>query len=352
LQPAIASNKNVNWSSSNTGVASVEDGTVTALALGDATITLSTEEGNYKASCAVSVLSVMPEVSGMVWIRAGTFTMGSPSSEPEHENNETQHQVTLTDGFYMGKYLVTQEFYLAVTGENYSRFKEADGDNPANRPVENVSWYEAIIFCNMLSRSENLSPAYTMYRSDAPNADRPVNRWTDIPANWSTDPADWGRVPIYDTTIRWDAVRMVEDSNGYRLPTEAQWEYACRAGTVTPFNTGDNITTNQANYDGNYPYNNNPKGRFRERTTEVNTFVPNAWGLYDMHGNVWEWCWDWYAYYRSGSQTDPTGALDGIFRILRGGSWVTDANYVRSAFRYGEYANEWSSDIGFRLVRP
>jgi formylglycine-generating enzyme required for sulfatase activity len=267
---------------------------------------------------------VQPAPANMVRINGGTFTMGSPASEPNHDSDETQHQVTVSP-FYMGKYPVTQKEYQQVMGTNPSNFK---GDN---LPVEKVSWYDALVFCNKLSMREGLSPAYRI--------------------NGSTDPAAWGTVPT-DSNAMWDAVTIVAGSNGYRLPTEAQWEYACRAGTTTPFSTGNNITTSQANYDGNYPYNNNAKGEYRQRTTSVGSFQPNAWGLYDMHGNVWEWCWDRYGSYLSGAQTDPTGAVSGNHRVLRNGSWRFYGQYLRSADRGSGGPILTYSHFGFRLVRP
>ncbi|GBU26780.1 serine/threonine protein kinase [Treponema sp. R8-4-B8] len=245
--------------------------------------------------------------AGMVRIQGGTFTMGSPSSEPSRNSNEgPQHQVTVSS-FYMGRYEVTQKEYQEVMGTNPSNFK---GDN---LPVEQVSWYDAIEYCNKRSQKEGLTPAYTR------NGDN----------------------------VTWN-----KNANGYRLPTEAEWEYACRAGTTTPFSTGNNVTTSQANYDGNYPYNNNAKGEYRQKTTAVGSFSPNALGLYDMHGNVREWCWDWYGDYTSGAQTDPMGASSGSYRVLRGGNWNNYGMFLRSASRYGSYPYVRYYDIGFRLVRP
>jgi formylglycine-generating enzyme required for sulfatase activity len=287
------------------------------------------------ATCDVTVTAKeMPPIPGMVWIKPGTFTMGSPESEPDHATDETPHQVTLT-GFYMGKYAVTQTQYEAVMGNNPSYFQTPVGfeTSTANYPVERISWYDAIVFCNKLSMSEELTPAYRIGESN--------------------DPADWGIVPT-STNAAWNAVEIVAGSTGYRLPTEAEWEYACRAGTTTAFNTGNNITTDQANYDGNYPYNNNPKGKYRDRTTEVGSFAPNAYGLYDMHGNVWEWCWDWYNkdYYTDSPAQDPTGAVSSDARVYRGGSWFSVGHYLRSAYRYCYYPHYKSDIIGFRLVRP
>jgi formylglycine-generating enzyme required for sulfatase activity len=171
----------------------------------------------------------------MVRINGGTFQMGSPVNEVGRKSDEVQHYVTVSS-FYMGKYLVTQKEYQEVIGTNPSSFK---GDN---LPVEQVSWFDVVNYCNRLSQQEGLTPAYT----------------------------------INVENVTWN-----QNANGYRLPTEAEWEYACRAGTTTPFSTGNNITTSQANY-------------YREKTTVVGSFSPNPWGLYDMHGNVSEWCWDWY----------------------------------------------------------
>jgi formylglycine-generating enzyme required for sulfatase activity len=282
---------------------------------------------------------------GMVWIPAGTFMMGSPANEPGRESIETRHQVTLTNGFYMGKYPVTQAQYQAVMGTNPSKFKTpvSPETSTAKRPVEQVKWYDAIVFCNKLSMQEGLSPAYTMYRDDAPYADGAAKTWTNIPANWSTDPADWGTVP--DRPIeRWFAVRIVEASNGYRLPTEAQWEYACRAGTATAYNTGNTISDDTGWY----------KSNGENRTHEVGLKPPNAWGLYDMHGNVCEWCWDTSLNndYAGGPQADPTGAASGSQKILRGGSWYYAEQYLRSASRNSVNVIAQYDDQGFRVVRP
>jgi formylglycine-generating enzyme required for sulfatase activity len=252
-----------------------------------------------------AVLSLAP--ANMVWIVGGTFTMGSPSSEVSRRGNEMQHQVTISKGFYMGRYVVTQAEYQAVMGSNPSRFKGS------NVPVETVSWYDAVEYCNKRSVRESLTSAYR----------------------------------LNGTNVAWD-----RSANGYRLPTEAEWEYVCRAGTTSPFNTGANITTSQANYDGNFPYNSNAKGTYRRQTTDVGSFAANAWGLYDMHGNVWEWCWDWYGEYANGSQTDPSGADSGAPRVLRGGSWHSSAKSVRSASRSYITPSFRNYYLGFRLVRP
>ena len=252
----------------------------------------------------------------MVRINAGTYTRGSSNSLDW--NASPPHQVTLTKSFYMGKYQVTQEQYQAVTGSNPSWFSSspAAGETQNKRPVESVSWYDVIVFCNKLSMKEGLTPAYRI--------------------SGSTDPAAWG-TGYYNAT--WDAAEIVAGSTGYRLPTEAEWEYACRAGTTTAYNTGNTIADNTGWYWDNSG----------SKTHEVGKKLPNAWGLYDMHGNVYEWCWDWYGSYASGAQIDPTGASSGSNRVIRGGSWGSDGQFLRSAHRRNYYPVD--RYIGFRLVR-
>ena len=248
----------------------------------------------------------------MVWIPPGIFIMGSPETEPRNNRYETQHQVTLTNGFYMGVHEVTQAQYVAVTGVNPTWTKRP------HLPVERVTWYDAVEFCNKLSIMEGLEQVYTII----------------------------ARIPLNGYPITDAIVIMDRSKNGYRLPTEAEWEYACRAGTITAYNTGDNITTNQANF-GNVPF-------IIGLAMDVESFEPNAWGLYDMHGNVSEWCWDFYVPYLDEPQIDPIGGqlspIAEILRVCRGGSYYSDTRYVRSASRLVRSPHE-GTDTGFRLVR-
>ncbi|MCL2179559.1 MAG: SUMF1/EgtB/PvdO family nonheme iron enzyme [Treponema sp.] len=263
--------------------------------------------------------------AGFVRIQGGTFTMGSPANEPGYISTETQRQVTVSS-FSMGVNPVTVgEFRRFVNASRYQTEAERSGGghvwtgsqwetradanwrNPYftqadNHPVVLVTWNEAVQYCNWLSAQEGLTPAYN----------------------------------ISGTNVTWN-----RSANGYRLPTEAEWEYACRAGTTTAYNTGASITTNQANYD-----------RTSYSTTPVGNYAANRYGLHDMHGNVWEWCWDWYGDYPAGAQNDPTGASSGWGRVLRGGSWNLSAAYIRSASRnLSTSPTDRGIDSGFRVVR-
>ena len=225
-----------------------------------------------------------------VLIQPGTPLMGSPESEEGRYHDETRHQVTLTNPFYMQATPVTQAQWQAVMGDNPSFFK---GEN---HPVENVSWHDAQAFIRKLN---------------------------------------------------------ARGEGQYRLPTEAEWEYACRAGTETPFGIGNGVDldSTQANFDGNYPYGKGKKALYREQTTPVKTFEPNAWGLYDMHGNVCEWVQDWFGEYPEGEETDPQGPATGADRVLRGGGWCNLARFARSAYRGRFSPDVRGINLGFRLVK-
>ena len=253
---------------------------------------------------------------GFVLIKGGSFQMGSPDSEAWRSADETQRSVTVSD-FYMSKYELAQREYAAVMGSNPSSFS---GDN---LPVENVSWLDAVAYCNARSKAEGLTPAYT----------------------------------VDGQTIAWD-----RSANGYRLPTEAEWEYACRAGTTTPFYIAESPSAEQANYYGHYPYgiednyfsqgNLSVKpGEYRQKTLPVGSFDPNPNGLYDMYGNVSEWVWDYYGTYPTEEQTDPTGPETGTLRVYRGGGWNDFAKNMRSAYRATLEQDKGSFNLGIRLVR-
>jgi formylglycine-generating enzyme required for sulfatase activity len=223
------------------------------------------------------------------WICPGTFGMGSPPEEPEREDGETLHEVTLSRGYWLADTACTQALWWAVMHDNPSHFK---GD--PHLPVENVSWDDVQVFLKQLN----------------------------------------------------EAVKGLEAG----LPSEAQWEYACRASTQTPFSFGRQITPEQVNYDGNHPYGRGKKGEFRMRTVPVKSLPPNGWGLYEMHGNVWEWCADWYGEYGSEEQTDPVGPPEGVRRVLRGGSWHRGGRDCRSADRDGGEPVARFIITGFRLA--
>ena len=235
----------------------------------------------------------------MIAIPGGTFTMGSPESEPGSDEDERpQHDVTLQP-FYLGRYPITQAQWRMVAG--YPRVNKALNPDPSrfqgdNRPVEQVSWEDAQEFCRRLSQ---------------------------------------------------------QTGKPYRLPSEAEWEYACRAGTTTPFHVGETITTDLANYDGDITYNQGPKGEYRNATTEVGQFPANEWGLHDLHGNVWEWCADDLHTNYEGAPADGSAWVDAVrentSRVLRGGSWSNPPGYCRSATRHLTPRVPRNDPFGFRV---
>lgn len=228
-------------------------------------------------------------VAGIDFIRLppGTFTMGTPPAEPGREPQEVVHEVTLTHAFYLAKNEVTQGQWTRVMGDNPSHFKDC-----ASCPVEQVSFYDVEQFIRRLNE---------------------------------------------------------RGGSGYRLPTEAEWEYACRAGGASPFGHSSSLSSRDANIDGNHPYN-APRGTARNETTRAGLFPPNAWGFFDMPGNVWEWTADWHCPYPSGAVTDPAGSCASAHRVIRGGSWKFDANSARCGLRYTHRPQDRGYSLGFRLA--
>ena len=235
------------------------------------------------------------ETSNMLYIAGGTFDMGSTSGNLDEL---PIHSVTVRS-FYMSKYEVTQKLYKEVMGNNPSGFLGQE-----NNPVDKVSWYDAVAFCNELSKLKGFSPVYTI-------------RGPTVTANW--------------------------DANGYRLPTEAEWEYAARGGNKSKGYTysGSNSVNDVAWYRANSD----------EKPHPVGIKKSNELGVYDMSGNVWEWCWDWYNDYPIDSQSDPRGPVSGQNRLLRGGSWFSDVSYTRPSVRNDFKPTDRTNNLGFRLFR-
>jgi formylglycine-generating enzyme required for sulfatase activity len=224
-----------------------------------------------------------------VEIPAGRFTMGSPADEAGRNADEAPHEVVLTTPFLLGQHEVTQQEWAAIMHTRPSQFAACG----PRCPVERVTYRDVQAFLRALNVGADLT---------------------------------------------------------YRLPTEAEWEYACRAGTATPFSTGANLTTDQANYNGNFPYAGGARGIYRATPTPAGTFAPNPWGLADMHGNVWEWTSDWYGPYVHGPAIDPHGPPDGEKKVIRGGSWYFDANSARCALHYTHAPADRGFSLGFRVA--
>jgi formylglycine-generating enzyme required for sulfatase activity len=278
----------------------------------------------------------------LIAIPAGAFTMGSPPSERDRVGYQEPARRVNIRAFYLGSREVTAgEFRRFVEETGYRTSAEqaggafaynetkgewefragADWRRPGFRqgddhPVVNVSWFDAAAYCNWLSEKEGLKPAYAV----------------------SGEKTDWDR-----------------SAGGFRLPTEAEWEYACRAGTAGPFSTGERISTAQANYNGNFPYFNGNRGLFRKATTQAASLQPNPWGLYDMHGNAGEWCWDFYGLFNEEPETagaeNPAGPDSGAHRVNRGGGWDSAAKDLRSAARSSDLPETAGGSLGFRLAR-
>jgi len=276
--------------------------------------------------------------SGMALIPAGSFTMGNCMDASEGDSHELPLHTVYVSAFYMDKYLVTKSLWDTVyqwaIAHGYS-FADAGSGKAANHPVETIDWYDCVKWCNARSEKEGRTPAY----------------YTDagLSVRYRT-----GQVEPY---VKW--------SSGYRLPTEAEWEKAARGGTSGQrFPWGNTISWSQANYyayPSSYTYDVNPTLGYDPAfndgvypyTSPVGYFAANGYGLYDMSGNVWQWCWDWYGSYLGGSQTDPRGSASGSNRVIRGGSWGYDAIYCRAAIRiYGNSPAGSYDNLGFRSVLP
>ena len=254
------------------------------------------------AGQSIALTGTYTPLDDFLLVSGGSFTMGSPDTEPGRWSGETLHTVTLTGDFYLAPYEVTEELWDEIMGS---------GTSTSQLPRTQVSWSDAIAFCNALSAARGLTPAYVVNGGDV----------------------TWNR-----------------DANGYRLPTEAEWEYACRAGSTTAFADGD-ITATDCTLDANLNTMGWYCGNASATVHAVGGKVANTWGLYDMHGNVWEWCWDWFDFYPAGDATDPTGPASGSARVVRGGSFNDTAASCRSANRGSQDPDSGTAYTGLRLVR-
>ena len=332
VEPSNASNKKVTWTTSNDSIATVDNGRVTmtgSTVWESATITATSEDGGKTATCTVTVTqkptASTADANGFVTISAGSMPLNSYGS----------YHVTLTKAYMICDHEVTQKEWQDVMGSNPSYFqgeeadkKVADGEVQENRPVEQASWYDAIAYCNKRSIKEGLTPCYSVKVSGT-EVDWANLKYDDIPT---------------EKNIDWNAAVCDFSKNGYRLPTKAEWEITARGGLTGNVFAG----TDDVDKLGDYAwYADNSK----MRTHEVKKKQPNGYGLYDMSGNVWEWCWDWFGPYAKGDAIDPTGFSSGTDRVLRGGSWYGETSYCRASDPYSSSPRRRNSIVGFRLVR-
>jgi len=283
--------------------------------------------------------------AGMALIPAGAFTMGNAMDAAEGDSGELPLHTVTVSAYYMdatlASYGLWQQVYQWATNHGYG-FDNIGAGKASNHPVQKVSWYDSVKWCNARSEMEGRIPAYytgaaldTVYRT--------------------------GQVAVQNDWVKWD--------QGYRLPTEAEWEKAARGGvTGKRFPWGDTIDWSYANYEGDwtggaptYAYDASSASGYNPAfndgtypyTSPVGSFAANAYGLYDMAGDVWGWCWDYYGAYASSAQSDPRGPATGSYRVYRGGAWNFTANYCRSSYRYGRWPdNGDNNDNGFRTVLP
>lgn len=273
--------------------------------------------------------------TGFVYMQPGEFVMGSPETEVDRRGNELQHTVRMTCPFFIARHEVTQNEFYKVMDQRPSWFSSTgEGQDKVGRkqtgnfPVDSVTWFDAIEFCNRLSKLHDSAPYYSL-----------------------TDVERKGKAIV-------SAKVKILGGTGYRLPTEAEWEYACRAGTKTSHHFGTLPKKSSRSNRGNFKYSVMTRSyglgyHTLHRTTKVGDYTPNAWKIHDMHGNVAEWCWDWYdeSYYSESPKADPIGPDSGDHRVLRGGSFLATQPNCRSATRFWSLPGETKFYIGFRLAR-
>jgi formylglycine-generating enzyme required for sulfatase activity len=265
---------------------------------------------------ALSLTAALAAQAGMASVPGGSFLMGSPDSEAWRKTDEGPRTTVSLRSFLIADHETTFDEFDAYCAEAKILPPSDYGWGRGNRPVINVTWWDAAAYCNWRSIKEGLEPAYEITKASK-------------------------------------AMTAVLDpfAGGYRLPTEAEWEFACRAGSSGPFYSGASLSSLEANFDGDYPYGGAASGPVLKKTVPVRSYAPNSLGLYDMHGNVWEWCGDYYGAYQGGRADNPPGAAFDLRRVCRGGAWISGASSLRSAKRNFYQPDFFSTALGFRVAR-